>query len=350
MDSYIPSIGGLFNQQQYIPGTNIPAAMAGTGAVSYVPGNPSGAPMDINQFLAAHAGENQVAAKWQAYNAGNGWMSPEELRAQTRSLGGMTSGQSSGGSSGGGGAMVQRQSSGGGISPGLLGNVQQATPGQLNTSISYPNTQPVQYGSPSPIAGATGMPQAGLSPQGGVLQMQQANPQSGLEAYKNTTGYQLLNAPGAFQQSPGYQFAVDQAINQSQGNAAARGLLESGSALRGMNNAIQGVANQEYGNWWNRQNQLYGDYQNRLAGLAGGNVGADMANQLGQNLAAGTMQTGGNIGGLLGNQGAAGYGGLVNTGAAQSNNMTNAGAQQAQINAANQSTQLAGAVYNRGLF
>jgi hypothetical protein len=180
--------------------------------------------------------------------------------------------------------------------------------------------------------------------------MQQASPQSGLDAYMNSTGYQLLNAPGAYQQSPGYQYAMDQAIGQTQGNAAARGLLESGSALRGMNNAIQGVAQQDYSNWWQRQNQQFGDYQNRLAGLAGGNVGGDMANQLGTNLAQGTMQTGGNIGGLLGNQGTAGYGGLVNTGAAQSGNMTNAGAQQAQINAANQSTQLAGAVYNRGLF
>ncbi len=186
--------------------------------------------------------------------------------------------------------------------------------------------------------------------QGGVLQMQQSSPQDSVNAYKNTTGYQLMNDPNAYQQSPGYQYAMNEAMRNTQGNASARGLLESGSALRGMNNAIQGVAQQDYGNWWNRQNQMFGDYQNRLAGLAGGNVGGDQAYNLGQSQGAGSMQTGSNLASLFGNQGAAGYGGLVNTGAAQSNNMTNAGAQQAQVNSANQSTQLAGAVYNRGLF
>lgn len=221
---------------------------------------------------------------------------------------------------------------------------QNATP-NFNTSSSLftpqttanPSYQPQQGGNMS-------------GGQGGALQMQPASSQDALNAYKNTAGYQLTNAPGAYQQSPGYQYAMDQAIQQAQGNASAHGLLESGSALRGFNSAVQGVAAQDYGNWWNRQNQQFNDYQNRLAGLAGGNVGGDQAFALGQGMGANTMQTGSNVASLLGNQGAGGYGGMVNTGAALSNNINNAGAQQAQINSANQSTQLAGAVYNRGLF
>ncbi len=195
---------------------------------------------------------------------------------------------------------------------------------------------------------------AQLNPQGGQLQMQQANPQAAMNAYQNTPGYQMLgnDQTAQYQQSPGYQYAVNEALKQVQGQSSARGLLESGSALRAMTDRAQGMAQQDYGNWWNRQNQLYGDYQNRLQGLAGGSTGSQEAMQLGQTMGAGTMQTGSNIGSLFGNQGTAGMGGIINTGAAQSSNITNAGAQQAQVNAANQSTQLAGATLsqNRGLF
>jgi len=244
--------------------------------------------------------------------------------------------------SGGGSATTAKPASGAlGLDPNAV--PQGSTPGQLNAGLSVPSSgQQINYAPPS----NTQFPQAGS----GALQMQNSNPQDALNAYYNTAGYQNLNAPGAFQQSPGYQFQVDEAMRMSQGNAASRGLLESGSALRGMNQAVQGVAQQDYGNWWNRQNNQFNDYQNRLAGLAGGNVGGDQAFQAGMGQAQGTMQTGQNIGSLFGNQGTAGYGGMVNVGGAQAGNMNTAGAQQAQINSANQSTQLAGAVYNRGLF
>lgn len=182
--------------------------------------------------------------------------------------------------------------------------------------------------------------------------MQQADPNSVVNNYLNTAGNQLLGDPSyqRYQQSPGYQYAVDEALNQVQRQGASRGLLDSGRVMRDMTDRAQGMALQDYGNWWNRQNQLYTDYQNRLQGLAGGSVGADQANQLGTNLAQGTYQTGGNLASLFGNQGVAGYGGITNTGAAQSNNLSQAGATQAQIQAANQSTQLAGATMQQRQF
>lgn len=254
-----------------------------------------------------------------------------------------------GGGGGGGGASDSSgtsQQTGGGLN---LGNI----PGQSAGSTGSPSTLSSPSYSPNGTIGYT--PPGGQLPQGGqpgVLQMQQQGPQAALDAYKNTAGYQLLNAPGAYQASPGYQYAMNEALGQVQNNASARGLLESGSVLKSMQQTASGLAQQDYGNWWNRQNQLYGDYQNRLQGLAGGNTGADMAMQQGQNLAAGTYQTGSNLGSLFGNQGSTGMGGIINTGAAQANAMMNAGQQQAQVNAANQATQLAGATLsqNRGLF
>lgn len=213
-----------------------------------------------------------------------------------------------------------------------------ASPPNFSAGIQYPNSPPVQYAAPQNPAQQS---------QGGVLQMQQQSPQAGLNDYFNTAGYQLLNGPGAaqrFQASPGYQYAVDEALGQVKRNASARGLLESGSVMRDMTDRAQNMANQEYNNWWNRQNQQYGDYQNRLAGLAGGSTGADQANQLGMNLGAGSAQMSSNMGSLFGNMGMAGLSGITNTGAAYANQINQAGNQQAQINSANQATQLAGAI------
>lgn len=265
---------------------------------------------------------------------------------------GTTPGNSALGSTGAGQA-VGGSSSGGGLN---LGQPYQ-TPG-INPnfgSFQAPNTQPINYQAPAGDQATYQSPTGGggsMAP-GGTLQMQQANPQAALQQYMNTPGYQLLgnNQAQQFQASPGYQYAVDQALSQVGQNASARGLLGSGAMLRGMTDRAQGMASQEYGNWWNRQNQLYGDYQNRLAGLAGGPTGATEANQLGMNQAQLSAGMGTNLGSLFGNQGSTGMGGIINTGAAQANAMTQAGNQQAQILGANQATQLAGAVaQQKGLF
>lgn len=192
------------------------------------------------------------------------------------------------------------------------------------------------------------------APQGsGQLQMQQASPQQAINNYMNTPGYQLMfgqSAADRFHADPGYQYAVNDAMRNVQQNAASRGLLESGRVMRDMTDRAQNMANQQYGNWFNRQNQAYNDYQNRLAGLAGGPTGAEQANQLGQLSGQMNYQTGADLATLFGNQGSAGFGGMVNTGAAQAGNMTSSGNAQAQINATNQATQLAGATLGAGLF
>lgn len=286
------------------------------------------------------------------------WLSPDELRAKTNALqSNLFSGQSGGGGggagdgTGAGGAGDGTGTGAGGRGLNLSGTQGGAptgsTAGALNQSMT-PINGTVGYRDPGAVnntntVGYIGPGGTNSGGQAGVLQMQPANAQSALDQYKNTAGYQLLNAPGAYEQSPGYQYAMDQALGQVQQGASARGMLESGAVLRDMQKTASGLAQQDYGNWWNRQNQLYGDYQNRLQGLAGGPTGSADAMTAGANAAQANLQTGSNLGSLFGNQGTTGMGGIINTAAAQSGNMINAGQQQATVNAANQATQLAGA-------
>ena len=371
-DSYIPN---------YLQGSTItPTSPMGTQSV--VSGATSGAGMTSNDLYRAlmqsgmSYGEVQTAvmnfnrtgelpASMQSGDSdltvigqGEAWLTPDELNAKNNALQtGSTYGSSGGGGGGSSGGIsggTATTSAGGGLNlSGASGGTSAGGPSFTDSGTA--NTPMLNYQSP----GITTSQQGGVlqgqqgAPLGqpGALQMQQANPQSALDQYKNTAGYQLLNAPGAYQQSPGYQYAMDQAMNQVQQQAAGRGMLESGAVLKNMQQTASGLAQQDYGNWWNRQNQLYSDYQNRLQGLAGGPTGSQDAMTANTNAAQANLQTGSNIGSLFGNQGTSGMGGIINTGAAQAGNMINAGQQQAQVNAANQSTQLAGATLSQqGLF
>jgi hypothetical protein len=95
----------------------------------------------------------------------------------------------------------------------------------------------------------------------------QQNQAPWLEAGRNALG--RLQDPNAFQADPGYQFARQQGMQGIERSAAARGGAASGNALKALAQFQTGLADQTYGNWWNRQ-----------AGLAG--VGQQSANMLGQ--------------------------------------------------------------------
>lgn len=77
-------------------------------------------------------------------------------------------------------------------------------------------------------------------------------------------------------QLPGYQFALGQGLRAAQQGATARGLGLSGAAMKGASQFATGLADQTYGNQFNR-----------LLGLT----------QLGQSAAAGTAQLGQQISG-----------------------------------------------------
>jgi hypothetical protein len=127
------------------------------------------------------------------------------------------------------------------------------------------------------------------------------------------------NVPGAFkfgagdyQADPGYAFRLSEGQKALDRQAAARGGLISGGALRAAQRYGQEMGSQEFGNAYNRaltgyntgvasENQLY----NRQAGLAGiGQTSANLVGQAGQNYAT-------NVGNLMTGAGAANAAGQV---------------------------------------
>ena len=118
------------------------------------------------------------------------------------------------------------------------------------------------------------------------------------------------NVPGAFkfgagdyQADPGYAFRLSEGQKALDRQAAARGGLISGGALKAAQRYGQEMGSQEFGNAYNRaltsygtdvarENQLY----NRQAALAGiGQTSTNLVGQAGQNYAtsAGNLMTGG---------------------------------------------------------
>lgn len=351
-----PSSGGTFNALNYSGLTDYEKQKLASLA--------SG-----NDFFMADSFMNSIKNKYNdpmtVIGQGEAWLTPDELRAKTNALesnlfsgqgggsGGGGDGSGAGGAAGGGGLGAAGSGAGtgqvGGGLGGLLNNVtgaaNTAAPGSLNP---FPNVNTGTIGT-GQVGGGTGQVSGGSIPGtsnqvgGGAVPMMQAGAGNALNNYYNTAGYQLTNGQGAvnqFQTSPGYQFAVDQALGQVARQGASRGLLDSGAGLRAMTDRAQGMANQEFNNWQQNQQNQYNQYQNRLQGLAGGPTGAEMAYGLGQNVGANNMATGNNIGSILANQGNSLFGGIVGAGGAQAQNVTQAGNMQAQILGSNLQTQM----------
>ena len=106
---------------------------------------------------------------------------------------------------------------------------------------------------------------------------------------------QTAAAPRAgFTATPGYEFVRSEGMRGLERSAAARGGAFSGNALRGLDQFNNGLASQEYNN-----------YFNRLAGLSG------TGQNTGQNLGAMGQASANNIGALLSNSGEARASGIV---------------------------------------
>lgn len=60
-----------------------------------------------------------------------------------------------------------------------------------------------------------------------------------------------------FEQSPGYQFLLDEAMRNTNVARYSRGVGSSGGTMRELQNRAVGLAAQDYNNWFNRQNALY---------------------------------------------------------------------------------------------
>lgn len=95
-----------------------------------------------------------------------------------------------------------------------------------------------------------------------------------------------------FQQDTGYAFRLAEGQKALERSAAARGMSLSGAQLKALTNYNQGFASNEYNNAYGRYNNDQTNLFNRLSGIAGtgqqanqymGQLGANMANQFGQN-------------------------------------------------------------------
>lgn len=105
------------------------------------------------------------------------------------------------------------------------------------------------------------------------------------QAGTQAVGQFAAEAARPFTETPGYQFAQQEAMRGVLANASSRGLVNSGSVLRALQDRSVNLADQTYGN-----------YMNRLAALSGiGQTAAGQGMAAGQSFggqAAGAMQQG----------------------------------------------------------
>lgn len=90
-----------------------------------------------------------------------------------------------------------------------------------------------------------------------------------------------------FETSPGYTFRQEEGQKAVERSAAGRGMLQSGAAIKDLQRFSQGLASEEYGNWYNRrfneQQEMYDrkqDYMRNLMGVS--EAGRSSTVQLGQ--------------------------------------------------------------------
>lgn len=99
-------------------------------------------------------------------------------------------------------------------------------------------------------------------------------------------------ARGSFQSDPGYEFQRSEGLRAVEGSAAARGSTLSGGTLKALQSYGTGLADQSYGNWYQRLANMQGIGQNAAAqtGNIGANTASNISNLYGQ---AGAAQAGG---------------------------------------------------------
>jgi hypothetical protein len=80
-------------------------------------------------------------------------------------------------------------------------------------------------------------------------------------------------AMAKFQSSPGYQFQLGQGLRAVDAGAAAKGLARSGAAMQAEQQFGSGLAATDFGNYWNRLQQLSGSGLDAAKGIASAATG-----------------------------------------------------------------------------
>jgi hypothetical protein len=105
-------------------------------------------------------------------------------------------------------------------------------------------------------------------------------------------GFAMLQPGYDYTASPGYQFRLDEGLRGVQNSAAAKGLLQSGGTLKGIDRYAEGLAAQDFNDQFNRYMSVAsGGQQATQAGVAAGqnsaNSIADLLTQAGNAKASG---------------------------------------------------------------
>ena len=92
----------------------------------------------------------------------------------------------------------------------------------------------------------------------------------------------------AFKTSPGYQFRVNEGARNAENAFSNRG--GGGNAMRALEDYRQNMASNEFGNWWNRQNQMVnygiqGTHNTQVAGQNRANQNTGIYMRTGENQA-----------------------------------------------------------------
>jgi hypothetical protein len=133
-------------------------------------------------------------------------------------------------------------------------------------------------------------------------------------------------ARGAFRASPGYQWQVDQALDQTNRSAAASGQLVSGNTLTALQDRANNLADQEYGTYYDRLSGIADRGRSAVDAQAGiytgkGNLDAN----LGSGEAGLYNGFGKDAAGVYGNAAASQAGIITNTTQAQAGAMSDLG-------------------------
>lgn len=136
---------------------------------------------------------------------------------------------------------------------------------------------------PYVAAGQAALPRLSGEYQGII---DQANPLGQYQVMVNDPGALMSRLGSGYQQSPGYQYNVDQATRASNNAAAAGGFIGSPQHQLQMAKEIGGLANQDYGQYLNNAMGLYGQGVQGIGNMYGQGL-QGMQNMAGMGLDAG---------------------------------------------------------------
>lgn len=129
---------------------------------------------------------------------------------------------------------------------------------------------------------------------------------------QNGTGFAKSFNLSDFYSDPGYQFTLQQGTNAVNNSAAAKGGLLSGAATKSLASYTSGLANQTFGDAYNRYLQTTNQQYNQLMGVASlGQTATGQVNNAGLNTGMQQAQNTFNAISGAGNAQAAGYSGLA---------------------------------------